>query len=352
MSKEKPLFSIIIPIYNAEEYIEECINSVLCQSYERFEVICVNDGSTDRSLEIIQKYAEQDHRIIIVTTENNGLPAARNEGIKLASGQYIQFLDSDDYLKTDALEHISDAAEKNDYPDIIYSNVVFLKGTKADPIFWPRRQVEYRGVFGGIDFVLKKLDTHEYEHYVWRYVINRQYMKSIAAVFDETPRKFEDVVYTFRVLLEAKRIICIGDYTYVYRVHDGSITHKKQTFNDIYLRFVVLQKLHDYINQKREVFNRYPSLYEVPYTFIDTIKSHYRLLSSEENTDKWELSFEEKMLFDYLITFPVERERDFQSEQRVAKQEKNNKNSERRMGTSKRAKAKWVIERLWKTIKH
>ena len=90
------LLSIIIPVYNVEQYIEECLDSVCTQSFVDWEAICVNDGSTDRSLSLLQEFASRDRRIHVVSQSNAGLSAPRNTGLKAASGEYVLFLDSDD----------------------------------------------------------------------------------------------------------------------------------------------------------------------------------------------------------------------------------------------------------------
>lgn len=93
-----PLVSVIIPVYNSELYLEACIESVIGQSYSTLEIIIVNDGSTDDSFTIMEKYAKLDERIIIINKRNGGLPSARKSGIDIAKGKYIQHLDSDDVL--------------------------------------------------------------------------------------------------------------------------------------------------------------------------------------------------------------------------------------------------------------
>ena len=111
MDREK--ISVVIPIYNAEEYLEKCLNSVLSQTYENLEIILVNDGSTDKSPEIIEKYRNQDNRIIVINKENGGVSSARNRGIEKASGKYIIFIDADDYIENNMFEVLADDLFKN-----------------------------------------------------------------------------------------------------------------------------------------------------------------------------------------------------------------------------------------------
>lgn len=98
------LFSIIIPVYNVENYLRDCLDSVLSQSFSDWEAVCVNDGSTDHSLSILEEYASRDNRITVISQPNGGLSAARNTGLNAAKGDYVIFLDSDDWLEADALK--------------------------------------------------------------------------------------------------------------------------------------------------------------------------------------------------------------------------------------------------------
>ena len=103
---KSPLVSVIIPVFNVEEYLEECINSILRQTLTDIEIICINDGSTDSSPDILKKYAEQDRRITVYSQDNCGLSAARNLGMRAARGRYTYFIDSDDWLERDALRDL------------------------------------------------------------------------------------------------------------------------------------------------------------------------------------------------------------------------------------------------------
>lgn len=109
---EKIKISIIIPVYNVEKYLRECLDSILAQTFQDFEIICVDDGSTDKSLEILQEYKRKDDRFVILQQRHAGAGAARNHGLKLAEGKYIQFLDSDDYFEPNLLEELYTRAEK------------------------------------------------------------------------------------------------------------------------------------------------------------------------------------------------------------------------------------------------
>lgn len=118
------LFTVIVPIYKVENYLCECIDSILSQNYYNFELILVDDGSPDRCPEICEQYARQDKRIRIVHQQNRGLSSARNRGIEISCGRYIVFVDGDDVLCDNTLKKLAECVEKNNYPDMIIGNVV------------------------------------------------------------------------------------------------------------------------------------------------------------------------------------------------------------------------------------
>lgn len=126
----QPLVSVVIPVYNAEKTLSSCLESVMNQTYANLEIIVVNDGSTDNSRTIIEDYAIEDSRIVVFEKENAGLVQARKSGIDIASGKYIQYLDSDDTLHEDAVSLLVDKAEKTQ-ADIVVAPFVFCNDGKV-----------------------------------------------------------------------------------------------------------------------------------------------------------------------------------------------------------------------------
>ena len=109
-----PKISVIIPVYNTESYLSRCLDSVLSNTYENLEVICVNDGSTDNSINILDNYKFSDERVIVINQKNSGVSAARNAGLNVATGEYIAFIDSDDWVHTQYFEILLFAMSCND----------------------------------------------------------------------------------------------------------------------------------------------------------------------------------------------------------------------------------------------
>ena len=118
--KLKDKITIILPCYNAEKFLEKCLHALINQSYSNIEIIAINDGSTDKTLEILYKYSKLDPRIIVISKKNTGVSDCRNIGIKKATGKYIMFADSDDYFEQDAVENL--------YKTLIENNVRIVRG--------------------------------------------------------------------------------------------------------------------------------------------------------------------------------------------------------------------------------
>lgn len=119
----RPVVSVIIPIYNSEKYVVQCVESVLNQTLENIEIICVNDGSSDSSLELLKKLEKKDRRVVLVSQDNQGLSGARNTGMQYAQGQYMYFLDSDDWIEEIALDYMVQIADTKNY-DVVMASYI------------------------------------------------------------------------------------------------------------------------------------------------------------------------------------------------------------------------------------
>ena len=130
IEENKIKISVMVPIYNTSQYLEKCLKSIMSQSLKEIEIICVNDGSTDNSLEILEKFAKEDERIIILNKKNGGLTSARNAALKIAKGKYYLNIDSDDWIEQEYLKDIYDRAKKDDL-DILLTNLIFDYSNKT-----------------------------------------------------------------------------------------------------------------------------------------------------------------------------------------------------------------------------
>lgn len=127
----KIMISVIIPVYNVEDYLHVCLNSILKQSYEDFEIICIDDASTDSSLEILEYFTKKDSRVKILKNDSNRGPGfSRNRGLDEAKGKYISFLDGDDWFSQDAFEILVEKAEKDNLDLLLFKNIVYYEETR------------------------------------------------------------------------------------------------------------------------------------------------------------------------------------------------------------------------------
>ena len=150
-----PVVSVIIPVYNVQDYIEQCLASVLNQTYRELEVIMINDGSTDNSGILAKKIADSDVRCILITQKNGGLSNARNNGLARATGKYVYFLDSDDWIENNTFEILVNSAEVSNC-DLVVHNVNVVDATTFDVEKKRMLQVDY-GLLSGLDSLEKDL---------------------------------------------------------------------------------------------------------------------------------------------------------------------------------------------------
>ncbi len=216
-------FSIIVPVYNVEKYMEKSLDSLVNQTYKNLEIICVNDNSTDNSLEILKNYASKDERFVIIDQkENKGPGFARNIAIDNATGDYIAFLDPDDWLEPDSFEQIINTLEKNNYPKIV--------------------QFDFKEIFENSDYIkdydfcrkIKKragFDISKNGYYNWEKVKDKFFEVIIPAIWNRVySREFiinndikftndelgEDSAFTYRALLQDVNIYYLNKYLLNY----------------------------------------------------------------------------------------------------------------------------------------
>lgn len=225
--------SLIIPIYNVELYLRECLESAINQTLEDIEIICINDGSPDNSLEIVEEYAARDNRIKIINQSNQGLSDARNAGMKVADGKYISFLDGDDYLKKDALETLYNLAERENLDHIIFEAEVFYDEFVPLNDTWTSYYM-HKNHYGQIksgkecfyDLVINK-----------DYVYGAQLRFSLRSRLEEKKILFkshmihEDNLFTFINDFSAERAMILDEKLYMMRKRPDSITTGKTTMN-------------------------------------------------------------------------------------------------------------------------
>ena len=204
-----PKFSIIIPVYNVEEYVKKCLDSVFSQSFNDFEVIVVNDGSTDNSLEIVK-----DYNVKILNQKNKGLSEARNNGLKMATGEYILFLDSDDYICKDLLKNLNDSVDN--YPDLVRFQALDIINKEV-------KEYHEECFYGKNGFdAFRKIVNYHYVEPAWLYAIKRDYYLDNKFSFMKGIYH-EDFGLIPLVIVKSSVVNCIDYCGYCYVKREGSI---------------------------------------------------------------------------------------------------------------------------------
>lgn len=220
-----PVISVVIPVYNSEKFLRQCLDSVINQSYKFIDIIVIDDGSNDNSLFILKEYSQKDVRIRFFSQKNQGLSITRNRGIKLAKGDYISFLDSDDWLEIDAYEKLVNCIKSYDI-DLLIFNLKF---------FYQEKQCYSDNVFQFDKYNLKENIYHSWE---WKQQIikiapyaplklyNKKFLIKNNLSFSPG-LLFEDAPFHFQCISLAKNIFILDKCLMYYRQHSMSITNRK-----------------------------------------------------------------------------------------------------------------------------
>ena len=229
MNSCNPKVSVIIPVYNVEKYVAECLDSVLAQTFRDIEVLVLIDGSTDRSEEIVRNYAEQDSRIKIYRHENRGLGPTRNRGITLASGEYLAFVDSDDTIAPDMIEKLYDrAVEEN--ADIVEGEVMLMYDdpkmnrvrTKLESVKPVQFSDDSKGVIYATYYFPRIIS-----HNAWDKLYRTTFVTDNHMWFGDNKKIFaEDNWFQLQAFLANPKICFVNHVVYYYRQQQESIMHK------------------------------------------------------------------------------------------------------------------------------
>lgn len=271
--------SVIIPVFNCDEYLDTCILSVLMQNFQNYEIICIDDNSNDNSLEILQKYAKKDKRINIFTnTENKGSGYSRNKALSIAKGKYVFFLDGDDWIDKETLGILYNQCEKDNLDIIMFKNIVYY--SKENDFGYERYyDMNFMNKYDGKIFNHWDLNPNE----VFKLPVgpcNKLYKKSF---LEKNNIRFpneniiqEDNPFFFKVITLAENISIINKYLYNRRRWSGSIMGSlddEMLFSRIYVADLLIQYFlednHLYDHYKKNLLNYISNhLTNAPYTLI------------------------------------------------------------------------------------
>ena len=265
----QPLVSIILPVYNAQNHLARCVGSICAQTYRNIEIIILNDGSKDQSLPVCEEFRQKDPRILLVDKANSGVSDTRNLGLKLASGKYVEFVDSDDYLDPDFTERLVAAAEENEADFVIapYKMVIPAGASKPEQVLdkiqdelgvmsvaRPPEVREYgflpAGVYDKDTFALRLMDKPASYFYsvLWNKLYRRDILTGNDIQFVSEMRWAEDLVFNMQYIQYAETFVSIDKAGYYYVQNPQSICHTQINAATI-------------VQNKLQVFRYYKDLY-------------------------------------------------------------------------------------------
>jgi len=225
-----PAVSVIIPVYNAEKYLHECLNSVIKQTLHNIEIICINDGSTDKSLAILNEYKQKDNRLIVLTQENKGAGAARNLGLNISKGKYLSFLDADDFFNYTMLEKAYNKAIKNNADIIIFDTKIFDNNTKKySEAPWRFNKNNFPNIF---PFSYKDMPKSIFETFsqeAWNKIFKRDFLILNGILFQEIKDGADDIFFGWSAMICAEKIDIVDEPLLYYRI---GLSSNQESNND------------------------------------------------------------------------------------------------------------------------
>lgn len=265
--KEKEV-SIIIPIFNVANYLQECLDSILAQTYPHFEILLIDDGSTDQSPQICDQYEKRDSRIKVIHKQNGGAASARNKGLDIATGDFICFIDSDDCVKKNYVERLLNALEANEADvsvcayQYLYKNII--EHQSMDPT----------GSVSEKEFILRFLTDWKCG-LLWNKIFKASLIGNIR--FEEG-HKIDDEFFTYKIIMNAKKIVIIDEELYVYRMRASSVMQSKGKNYE-----KMLQDQFEYITKRYfDVTQKYPDLEQ---NYLENLIDNYiRLIDGSRSS--------------------------------------------------------------------
>lgn len=243
------MVSVIIPVYKVEKYLRQCVDSVLNQTYTDLEIILVDDGSPDRCGEICDAYAKKDTRVIVIHKENGGLSDARNAGMNIAQGEYIYFLDSDDYIKPDAIECLVNIADK-EHADIVFFSMESFSEDEALPA-WNIKIKRHYETLRGAETLKQRIKNKEWLPGAPLHFYKAEFLRSEHILFKKGII-YEDVPFSGIAYVRAQRVSMYDNPLYCYRIRKESTTTVQLSTRNLECYCICIEEL----SQEKKRYNR------------------------------------------------------------------------------------------------
>ena len=289
--------SILVPVYNAKDFLYDSIPSLLNQSFEDLEIICVNDGSKDNSLEILNEFASEDSRVKVFDKENGGCGSARNYAIEQATGDYIYFFDPDGRIESDALELAYDSAVKNNSDLVIFKANTFVEnGSGKEEIFFNYTEISEKD-YGNVPLDVIRSYVLRGGYAPWSKLYKKEFLDSYDDFRFDLRLAFDDVPFHVKTILRAKKVSYINKILYHYRVDNvNSVNSTSSNGFDI---FKIIDKVENILKEEDyyDVILRRFSIFKVChilYYIISTNSVEYFNIAKEKFKEVDSSFFEDK----------------------------------------------------------
>ncbi|MGY5954801.1 glycosyltransferase [Kosakonia sp. BK9b] len=253
MQNSAPLLSVVVAVYNGEAFLDQFFTCLVNQRIESMEVIIVNDGSTDGSMAIVEKWRSQLPQLQVIEQANQGVSIARNTGLAVATGQYLSFPDIDDVFKPGMFQRLLDMAQDGDLDVATCNgNYVWENDKKPTRPIFPPEALQSTGVMRGPDWLKKALDSRKFLHVTWLNIYRHDFIKQHGFRF-EPGLRHQDIPWTTEVLLAAERVQYTSERFYDYYIHSASVSHMPDN-DDTLIRsarhYMKILQMLDAINQR------------------------------------------------------------------------------------------------------
>ena len=247
-----PRISIIIPIYNVNKYLRECLDSIINQTLKSIEIICVNDGSTDNSLEIIKEYI-YDNRIIIINKNNSGYGDSMNQGLNIASGEYIGIVESDDFIDINMFENLYKLTKKGDI-DIIRSNFyLYWEKNKKEALNFKILKNLYNKIFNPMELQ----NIFLVQPSIWAGIYKKLFLiKNDIKFLTTSGASYQDTSFFYKTLYKANKIFCTKKAFYYYRQSNSNSSVNNNTLNKVIFAHIELNEIEKFIKKDIKLYNK------------------------------------------------------------------------------------------------
>lgn len=298
------LLSIIIPTYNVEEYIEECLQSVLDQDVNSYEIICVDDNSDDKTVEIISQYAQKYPNIKVFSNGKKGIGGCRNYGVSEAHGRYIQFLDSDDVFMPNTLGMLTRHMEEAQLDVVYFSFENFLhdKSAEADKLLrinerYHKGNYNSDGTLSGVELLNEFYSNDDNNISCWNCMIRKNYLTDHSIAFNPSIY-YEDWPFAMQLLLEANKVRCINDVCIRRRIRRNSITQGSVDAFHIYSMIVAVKEMYQIAEKNMSIWeDSYEQMAYAMYIRTYILSREFRKADEKKRTEVLSMCSAEDVMY-------------------------------------------------------